>query len=378
MKDIYTSFFKETEKFFANSSVVKYWPYIGKEYFKSSIKIMILGESHYLRNQNEREKMEKYPWWTNDVVVSEYLGQEYTRSFDSFADFPKCIPFSKGSHLKGFRNTAKMLAHSGDHCSDYVWDRLAFYNFFQKPVAPCPGSHEWLEADYENYINQAREALDEVIKKLKPDIVIIWGKGKLNKRWLPANKEQLYPNVTFFPINHPSYNIKQKCIDEWKNFVSRRNISEDFAKHHACYKKIESLYLDLKGQKEILSLFDRWWFGERSIGFELYQEWNCTNKRFEQNSLNEGKSTSIILLFIMKENGESSIILSTRYENDAETIKIINNSLLKSFNNIHNLHRDGLFELYEMSSETSDEEILTNIKAVLQAVSSYRKNLKHL
>ena len=80
----------------------------------------------------------------------------------------------------------------------------------------------------------------------------------------------------------------------------------------------------------------------------------------------------------MKENGESSIILSTRYENDAETIKIINNSLLKSFNNIHNLHRDGFFELYEMSSETSDEEILTNIKAVLRAVSSYRKNLKYL
>lgn len=377
MNDIYSRFFKETKKLFENSNVVKYWPYIGKEYFKSSIKIMILGESHYLRNQKEREKMENYPWWTNDVVVSEYLGQGYTRSFASFADFPKWIHFSKGSHLKGFRNTAKMLVHSGNYCSDYVWDRLVFYNFFQKPVAPCPGSHEWLVADYDNYISQAREAFDEVVKKISPDVVIVWGKRDLYKKWMPSDKEIRYPDVRFFPINHPSYNIRREFLVKWDDLVKQQHITEEYAMHHPCYKRIENIFSKLCKVEYIRGLFDKRWFGERSIGFELYQEWNYANNCFVQNSV-KGKSTSIIILLTMEESGESSITLSTRHEDDAETMKIINNSSLKTFSQIRNLHCDGIFELYKMASEISDEELISNVKTVLQIVFSYRENLKQL
>lgn len=373
MDEIYCGFFKETEKLFKGSKSVRYWPYIGKGYFECPVKILVLGESHYLRNQNEREKMEQYPWWTNEVVVSDYLGQGYTQSFSSFADFPKWIKQPKNSHLKGFRNTAKMLAHSGNQCSDYVWENLAFFNFFQKPVASCPGNHEWLEADYDNYIKQARAALDEVLIKLTPNIVIIWGKDKLAKKWLPANKEQIYPNIIFFPITHPSYYIRRKCIEEWNNLVKYENISEQYALHHPYSQKIEELFFELKKIKCVTAF--KTWFGERSIGFELLQEWDDLNKCFVRNSLSTKKCTAIVLLFSFENNGESHIVISTRQENELETKKIINNPLFDCFQKKRSLNCDGIFELCRMSPQTDDEERLLNIAKALQMTVSYRNSL---
>lgn len=368
MDVVYSSFFKETKNLFANSNVVKYWPYIGKGYFGSSVKILVLGESHHHSDpptkSNER---------TNEVVIGAYLNQMYTRSFSSFADFPKGVKFSRDSYLKGFRNTAKMIAHAGSRNSDYVWDNLAFFNFFQKPVAPCAGSHEWLDLDYNNYVNQARAAFDEVLKKLTPDIVVIWGKGKLNKQWLPANKEQIYPNVVFFPITHPSYNIRKKCINEWNYLVQQKCIAEQYADHYPYNKKIEGLFYKLRGFDCVKPF--KCWFSERSIGFELYQEWNTVNKCFVQNSLITNKSTAIILIFFIDKNGEMSLEISTRHESELETQKIIDDLAFNLFHQKRNLNYDGIFELCRFGANVNDEELLSNIVKALQAVVSYRNRL---
>ena len=149
---VYAEMMRETKNIFEGLNDVTYWPYIGKGYFKCPEKILVLGESHYLTDPKLREEKENDHFLTNDVLVGDYLDQNYTQSFSSFADFPKLMKLPRNSFLKGFRNTAKMLAHSGKWCSDYVWENLAFFNFFQKPVASRPGSHEWLNADYDNYL----------------------------------------------------------------------------------------------------------------------------------------------------------------------------------------------------------------------------------
>ena len=173
MCKVYSEMMKETKSLFHNSKSVKYWPYIGKGYLKCATKILVLGESHYLTDPSKIKKMENYSGWTNEVLIWAYLDQGYYQNFSSFDDFPKWNSLPKDSYLKGYRNTAKMLVQNvyseNEYTklgSDYVWKNLAFYNFFQRPVACRSGCHEWLMADYDNYIKQARAALDEVRKSV--------------------------------------------------------------------------------------------------------------------------------------------------------------------------------------------------------------------
>lgn len=371
---IYNNLFEKTETLFKDSNYVNYWAYIGKGYFECAEKILVLGDSHYLPDSSKREKMEKYPWWTNEVIIADYLDQGYSQNFSSFFDFPKWIPQPKDSYLKGFRNTAKMLAHSGNQCSDYVWHSLAFFNFFQKPVASRPGSHEWLNADYDNYINVARNALDEVVKKLTPNVIIVWGKKDLYKKWMPSDKEIRYPNVYFFPINHPSYNIKSEFLLKWNDFVKQHHFTEEYAKHHPRYKIIESIFSKMCQQKDIVKLFGKW-YGERSIGCELYQDWDCLNKCFSRNSLVTNKSNAIILLLTMTDSEESVLTICTRLESEIETQKIVNHASFDVFNQKRNTKCDGIFELCRMAPNVTDEEILSNIIKGLHALQDYRNSL---
>ena len=66
---VYNEMTKETERLFQNSKNVKYWPYIGKGYFKCKTKILVLGESHYLTDPSRIKEMENYSGWTNEVVI---------------------------------------------------------------------------------------------------------------------------------------------------------------------------------------------------------------------------------------------------------------------------------------------------------------------
>ena len=357
---IYSGMMKESERLFRNSENVNYWPYIGKGYFNCSTKILVLGDSHYLPDPSKRKKMEcEYPWWTNEVVIADYLDQGYKQNFSSFDDFPKWIPQPKGSHLKGFRNTAKMLAWNVNHdygyrnqCSDYVWKNLAFYNFFQRPVATRPGSHEWLMSDYDNYVSQARLAFDEVMNKLNPHVVIVWGKKDLYKKWLPANRNRLYPDSIFFPINHPSYNIRHEYIEKWSELVRLQNIDEGFVQHNPIYKRVETIFFNDE-LKKFIGPFSKW-YGERSIGYRMNSK--------------SGDSNAVVLLVTMSENGETVLTLSTRKESDLETIKIVKNSSFDTFDRKRSLDCDGLFELCTIASNATDEDVISKILIALKAM----------
>ena len=379
---IYNEMIKESRKRFLhlefdNSTSVNYWPYIGNGYFSSSVKILILGESHYCPDPSNKKEER-----TNELIISDYLDQNYSRNFCSFMDYPKWIPLPKNSYLKGFRNTARMLAQNfekQDQCCDYVWENLAFFNFFQKPVAPNPKNHnhEWLYADYDNYIEQARNAFSEVMGKLIPDVVIVWGNSKLYKEWLPLNKEKLYSEVKFFPIKHPSRFKREDYkvyFDKWNDFVRVHNITEDYSMHHPYYKKIEKIFSDVCKYKDIAKLFNKW-YGERSIGFELYQDKGYDKNGFIRQSPLTGKSNAIIFLFTMTEYGESVFTLSTRLESEIETQKIVNHTSFDFFNQKLNTKSDGIFELCRMEANVTYEEILSKIMTVLYALRDYRNSL---
>lgn len=301
--------------------------------------------------------MEKYPWWTNEVVIADYLDQNYTQSFGSFADFPKWLPL-KQRHLKGYRNTAKMLTNENVQLCDYVWANLAFFNFFQRPVATRPGNHDWLMADFESYIMQAHLAFDEVMKKLNPDIVIVWGKNDLYKNWMPLDKEQKYPHIKFFAINHPSYNIKAEIKKDWDEFVMLNGIDKSFAAHYPYYKEVESIFLTIP-KDNTTKMFSKW-YGERSIGFKL--------------SLDKNEN-AIILMFTYNEDGSSSLTIQTRAEEEKATLKIFECVAFQKFAQKKSLHCDGIFELQHFDRLAKREFLLSTMHQALQSIVEYHNQL---
>ena len=102
---------------FSSSQYINFYPYVGKDYANTQHKILVLGESHYGPQSNN-----SYHEWTREVVEKDFL-----ENFDKGASLPKWA--------QCHRNTANVLASARDANPHEVYDKIAFYNFFQKVSA---------------------------------------------------------------------------------------------------------------------------------------------------------------------------------------------------------------------------------------------------
>ena len=375
MDQIFNDMFEESQKLFAESKCVNYWPYIGKGYFKSKTRILVLGESHYSDDPTLKKFGKYYNVRTNELIVLDYLGQGYTRCFESFMDFPKWIPYPKDSYFKGFRNTANMLVQNEYQNSDYVWENLAFYNFFQRPVAECPGKHDWLYKDFENYINQARQAFNEVMLKLVPDIVIVWGNDKLPKKWMEKDFEKRYSSTKFFQINHPSYTIRKIYRDGWIDFISRNNIDDSFKNHHTQYDRIEKLFKMFltKEWKNIIKSFEirSLWYAERSIGIGFSPDMDGESKRLWR------KTTALLL--VIDEDSSAKLIIGLGEDSDNESpLKILKSRFFSYFADDIKSQKDDFYIIKNFSPNETENTFLETIKIAAKGLFEYRHSDKKL
>ena len=90
---VYAEMMRETKNIFEGLNDVTYWPYIGKGYFKCPEKILVLGESHYLTDPKLREEKENDHFLTNDVLVGDYLDQNYMLIYFLFSSV-WCLPLN--------------------------------------------------------------------------------------------------------------------------------------------------------------------------------------------------------------------------------------------------------------------------------------------
>tara|TARA_R110001583_G_scaffold88690_3_gene229740 strand:- start:1628 stop:2302 length:675 start_codon:yes stop_codon:yes gene_type:complete len=97
---------------FKHISELNWDPYTGKDYFKSNIRILIIGESHYEKGVDiEKYKNKNF---TNHVVNNHAI---------------------KGlKHSKLFSNLHKALFAEQKFNRQKLWDNLAFYNFVQRSM----------------------------------------------------------------------------------------------------------------------------------------------------------------------------------------------------------------------------------------------------
>lgn len=190
-----------------NSQYINFLPYIGDNYYNSNRKILVLGESHYGLQQNNKDRT-----LTLQVVRDEYL-----------EDRKKGI---KNNWTKCYRNVAAMITGEGFNNSDYIWKEMSFYNFFQEVVGVNAKDKQYIT---DELIQKSQNAFWEILDILKPDIVIAWGLGQLRTKWLPKDKKsrikydnlftyEKFPNIPIWCISHPSTGFSyNKHHEHWKD-----------------------------------------------------------------------------------------------------------------------------------------------------------------
>jgi hypothetical protein len=197
---------------FAHSSTIKFWPWVGDLYDAAHPKILVLGESHYSPYATDEKLLNEINAdrnVTRTTLSDEYLGDINENGTHS-AHYVRC-----------YRNTAAMITGQEYRRSDYVWNRLAFYNFFQGIVGTS--SHDKKYAP--TLVEPSRKAYYEIINILKPDVIIAWGITGLYD-WVPKGEcefltedKLLYfykhiPNVKIWHISHPSMSFPYKDFHE--------------------------------------------------------------------------------------------------------------------------------------------------------------------
>lgn len=140
-------------------------PWEGRNYKTGGIfrkKILAIGESFYC----SEEDVKNLPEGTSmtDKIVKDYLAirdGEYRENNGGWTN--TYLKFERS--LTGEETTPEK--------SHEIWNSIAFYNYLQVPMSGARESGSAL--DYKN----AENAFFEVINKLQPELIIVWGVGKL-------------------------------------------------------------------------------------------------------------------------------------------------------------------------------------------------------
>lgn len=145
-------------------------PWVGKNYGAGGMfhkKILVIGESHYCAGcpkcggkpiDGECSSM------TQNVLQSIVDGKT-TRWSGTFHKFEKSL----------------INPDASPKTSSEIWQSLAFYNYLQVAVSKAREAGEWY--DYE----KSEAAFFEVLNKLQPDVIIVWG---VTRMWdnMPSRK----------------------------------------------------------------------------------------------------------------------------------------------------------------------------------------------
>jgi hypothetical protein len=204
------------DKTFEEYEHLNFFPYIGKKYNKAYPKIMLLGESHYTDKDATDDDIEEQ---NNDTHRTREVFENYFMNMRPNNTHPD-------NWIKCYRNCAAMIAGHGYHESDYIWEYLAYYVFFQEIVGKYSKGKKLITNEL---IKKSQNACFDMINNiLKPNLVIAWGVDKLLHQWMPSEdrvtiNDNLYyyknnPQIKIWHIKHPSRGFSYK---EWhKKFIA--------------------------------------------------------------------------------------------------------------------------------------------------------------
>lgn len=186
---------------------VKFRPWVG-EYYKSGDgfqgkKILILGESHYCEEDDNRTHECKLYWkenggkcsyncmnkdcysMTEGLIEGEYLPfREDRNAYIYYLDKDGKRQKKRTKHLQTLLCFERNVFNKDTSIEESIkfWHSIAFYNYMQHAQSGTQRSLE--NSDKENY----EAAFNEVLNYLKPDYIIVWGKRLHNNNLLPDSE----------------------------------------------------------------------------------------------------------------------------------------------------------------------------------------------
>lgn len=140
-----------------------YWfPFVGKDYFRNSSKILVIGESHYAGIESSYGS-EEY-----DIKANEWRDPESTR---------QCLieeRYKEYWRNKTYKNISFLLSGSENNPPEGIWNNIAYYNLVQK-LLPNMGHRP----SYEQFLDGIH-MLPDIISLLQPDLCILIGVSSRN------------------------------------------------------------------------------------------------------------------------------------------------------------------------------------------------------
>ena len=186
---------------------VKFLPWVGELYTNETgfqgKKILILGESHYCKEEDNRTHECKLYWKENGGKCSYNCMNKDCYSMTKGLIEGEYLPFREDRNAyiyyldKGGKRHKKETKHlqtllcfernvlgreSSPEDSVSFWQSVAFYNYMQHAQSGPSKSLENKDKEY------YEKAFQEILEELKPKYIIVWGKRLHNDNLLPDSE----------------------------------------------------------------------------------------------------------------------------------------------------------------------------------------------
>lgn len=228
-------------------------PYVGQLYNETGI--LLVTESKYINDENDFEEGKKFFLWMLDKITNnstEKPNEEYINnhkhqiySLEPFTQFYKRLTTKENNHKWPFLKLMSEIERIYGYTKENSIKSFAFMNFFSIPVI-CKNNtnkgynktvfNKLISCKYktrkerndlwEKYVSFCSETLDNVIKIIKPKLILLASNISYNSycgKYKDDNR--------VIHLYHPSGR-------SWYNKMSENNLSSK----ELCREKIEALY----------------------------------------------------------------------------------------------------------------------------------------
>ena len=170
---------------------VKFRPWVGANYNKKGFqgkKILILGESHYCKEDDNRTHECKLYWKENGGKCSYNCMNKDCYSMTEGLIEGEYLEFRSGrKKSEGYLQTILTFEKNlfgytpSPQESINFWNSVIFYNYIQHSQNKPRGRRKTEAEEIDDY----KEAFKEVLAEYQPNCIIIWSKFLFTRDWLP-------------------------------------------------------------------------------------------------------------------------------------------------------------------------------------------------
>ena len=187
-------------------------PYIGSEYEK--YKVLIVGESHYLGEDDDREKVKDFKKWLTDKNEIKLIKSEYINT--------RCV-VKEHCNNKNKQPFFSMIKKEIINVENF-WNKVSFMNFF---IVPSINGSREIEA-LKDMKEKSLENFENVLDIIKPNYILFLSK-KSYCIFEKSNSKYLKNTFGFGHPSSPWWSRKRKDGKKYKEEFKEK-IEEIFDK----------------------------------------------------------------------------------------------------------------------------------------------------